>query len=93
MLPAWFLQTIADLLHAKQSPELPSRKLQEGIRTFPQLSLLKPRPAKFPTGKKQSSVDQSLEMRRLRRLVEKQILYEFGDWFLLHSSSPYSTGR
>ena len=83
MLPAWFLQAIAEILQTQK--EQSDKNLELGTSQAlkqPSLTLIKTLQIDAEKLAQHSKIDKSLVIRRTRRLIEKQIIHEFGKGFL-----------
>jgi hypothetical protein len=83
MLPAWFIHTISEILKAREpkNQALPQMDSKESISEsaismqVQGLTLVKAEKKASPQREK---VDESLNVRRLKRAVENQLVQEFG---------------
>ena len=83
MLPLWFINTIADILHKQDSttPVMPHADAAQNpsIETTKRLTLSQSRKSSDEAIEK---IDDSMPIRRIRRAVESQLVQEFGLGFI-----------
>lgn|GEM_PF-2658454 len=84
MLPLWFINTIADILHKQNSttPVMPHADAAQNpsIETTKRLTLIQSRKSSDEAIEK--IIDDSMPIRRIRRAVESQLVQEFGLGFI-----------
>jgi len=83
MIPVWFINTIADILHKQGStiPVVPhiDTATNAPIETAKRLTLIQSTKSSDETIEK---IDDSMPIRRIRRAVESQLVQEFGLGFM-----------